>query len=981
MAKAKGNSGGDNGQTAAAVKAQSKQSTGVLRQALDSIKLGFSGDFSKIQEEIDKQQSSLTESLNNMGNYMSDMVANIVNLGVSVTSIKKDQNDRYVIEDNAHAKETEDRKKPIVYTVDTTSADVTKLAGLPDTNTLIGNGFALLYNSFNTAATNILGKLTEMQKVMVTGKSPVSSAPGEKGKPSAEKKEDKSSGTNETIKNFLKESAGPIANLAGAILNITISLAILSLLPVANIGIGLASVAAITTMMIGTFFLFKMISQKWPEIVGDKADPNKKDSDNTNLYHIIDSISKLVLKLTLSIAIMTVVLQLTSVGAFVGGLVGMFGALIGAVWTVVTMSILIPDDQINQESDLYKLVDSIGNLVLKLSLSAILLGVFATQAIHGMGVEVLVLLEAIGLFYAINSIVNESKKQNLKQIEQVSDLMKIIGNTIMIISITAIVLGLIPASVIASGIARVVMVEALAVGLFYFINKIVTESQKQNPKQIEQVTNLIKAIGTTILIIGVLVIILGILPIGVILQGIIAVTLMFTLVIVATKILAQIKPNPLVFIAIGFTSLVVVAIAALALLLAIMFPDGLAVNAMKAAVAVILVTGAIVLVAISSSFLVPFGVPAMAMLIPFKIMAIAFTAVIIAAVVGVAWVLGQIPDTIATNAIRGALTVILTTTAIVTVALASTVLAALYFPLMFTTNLAISSIGLILGVIVVITAACIAIGLIGQVLAAVDLEPAVTALKTGLLGLGEIAILIALYTAPMVIAAGLSMVMATALMILDVGITVSVGCIYLMGQAMQSIQGLRFPTETFESMEASMIAMNKATEAAEKVKMVGLGTYFKIKMTVDAMHDIYNSVAWAGNKAGQGAKGIDALASALERLAATSPQLSELAQSMRDVATATKELNSLDVNANMSVEKMSGESAGKDAQDLKGKLQDAKEAGKQDQPEPSKDYSETLTKILQAIQAMVPQIESASHSQESQSRSGNKGEVTRSITA
>lgn len=961
MAK-KGNSGGE---TAAINQLANTTSQGnaSLGEGIKNVGKSVGGFLSKIGEGI---SSSITinkelfqnqvDAVKEQGSLLPASIANvalgITNLGNQMTQVVVNSKGQLEIQEKTAADSKEEKGKAAEYTVDTTVADPTKLNGLKDSISLQGTGFALLYNTLQTTSQNILGKLTEMQKVMTTANAPAQAAQAAKAKPDESKEKEKNSGgkSNQTMKKFLEESAGPLGTIASAVLHLTLSIAILALLP-AIPGVGLASIAIVVGTLLGTFALLALITQKFPEILGDKADPEKKKSDKSNLYYILDAVGNLVLKMSLSIALMAVAISimqghaLAFVGAFLMVMTMMAGAMIGAV----AMANLMPEEDIGESGVLAQTIDSISNLIMKLSLSAILLGVFATQALTGMLIEVFIVAEAITVFAIVNKLVTEANKQNPKQIEQVSNLMKEISNMILITALVAIILGILPVSVVVNGIVMTALIEVLVIGMFWAINKMVTEAQKQNPKQIEQVTNLIKAISITIAIVGVLVIILGLLPISAVLQGMIAVTLMFTLVIVAIKVISKIKINAQVFLTLASVSLFVIAVALLAMLITVMIPDG--VKTMLAAAAVVLVTFAIVLIAAASNILVPFGVPAMVALVPFKLLAVALTLVIVIAIAGAAMLLAKMlsPET-AKAAIVAATAVILTTTAVILVATGTILLAGLAVPLMFATGLATMALGFVAGMAWAIVGTILFIGLAGKVLAQANVDETLQALTEGFQAIGQVAELTVQYTPMLLIAAAFSMIAAASMVVFSFGLLITIGCMWLISKEMIMLKNAEYPTEKFESFKSSMTSLADATHALDNFVPLSFATYVAVKLTIDRI-DKLNALMAGRNGEESGAKGINALADALGRLAQTAPQLTALAQSMKDVAAAAKDISNLDVNTKMSVESMSGSGKGENAEDIKGKLKEAKES--QTTKAPVIDLSkleEPLKNLLTAVQ-------------------------------
>lgn len=510
---------------------------------------------------------------------------------------------------------------------------------------IISAGFITGTNVLLNALNEIKGVLEDnFQKKADSGAIPVEDAPG---KP---KKENKNKDKGEKLDGggfsaYLSKLAGPLESIAQGVLLLAAAITILAL-AFNFFGPENVIMAGITMLGIMVFLTLTILAVT---AIGNKfrgsdleTDKNGKPKKEGSIFDLAKSIALLMVAFAVTAFIIESKSETIS-----RGLVKAFAILLVVSAFVVGLAVLanlalskIPADTLNAFTNLLKRITT---MLLFISVLVVILGFINTGTIAKGMVNMFFIMMLIHVFILLPlvGILQLAKGLDAKALQGLSLILREITVMIAIVSLMVIILGFIGPSIIMSGIISMFLILVLIDVSILALTTILKKFGDLNPAVLKALQLFLGEFIIMVLVVSILVIILSSMDTGSLIKGILAMTLIVAIPVIAITLLAKVAKTmktsfAQAMLAIGIIGLFVAAIAFLLWLLAFILNPAIdkvggTPNLVKIVMAIAITTGLFVLIGLAMVALGAMGT-AVAAVVPFVLLGLAVMAVLIAAV-------------------------------------------------------------------------------------------------------------------------------------------------------------------------------------------------------------------------------------------------------------------------------------------------------------------------------------------------------------
>lgn len=885
-----------------------------LTQTLNTIKGDLGDGFLLVEDAVSKVNAELGQ----LQGAIADKLAEIINLTNRIVTVNTETH-QLQVSDSIRAEEqagpAEGEAVPFTPGTPNASEDIGTLSSTSSLENLNLQGFAVLATALGSIKTGVLESLSGLQQHVVAGNTEATlhnqQQEAKAAQAQANKKDDGGVASNK-LKQYLEQLTGPLNSIASGIMMLSLSVVALSLAPLDPTA--LASIVIFSGCLIGVFAALSAISNKYKENEQD-LDPKQQ----TSITHILSDFGDALMKVTLSfVMVLAVTTLLTSnIAQGVQSIVTM-AALIGMTFLVVKgLNTIIqngsdgdPDSMVGQSSALGQLMNGFSKMVMMIAVTCIVCSLLQPIIVDGMLVATGILLITFATILGLTFI--NKKLQEGGSAEDMDAFIKLIkqfSTTVMITAGVMILLGFMPMDIIIQGGLVVVAIMGLNLLMIFALKKVLESGNGIDEAQVNALTGLLSAVTIMVGVMSVLIIIMGFIGLDVIMQGIISMAMIMAMPIVLLKILSNIQVADIAksMITLALLSVFILAVAGITIMLVNNIQDP--VGAVLCAVALVLIAGAFVLMAFAAVLLanmastlmqvVPPGLPVfvaavvgVAMLVPIALI-MAGTAVAVTALFKLVGVEEVLTSALALLALAGAFALMAVTTLL---------LAGLAPALLFGVGMAIWGLGLLMAFVYanrrfVMDPAVKFFQTNGE-----EVTQAIDSVQVAASSFAEICKTMTEYAGAF---AGALFPMLAAIIALR-GIkafVIGLGSLFVLTSIVAPY------------MVAGSEALNSAIDSFANVltKINGLtipegGKLTAAKAMASGIKSLYKKILdipLVNGKEGNTTQ-IDALAASLEKLAGTNAGLREVADSLRDIAAATKEVNELGEMNIKSAEAMTG---------------------------------------------------------------------------
>ena len=840
-------------------------------------------------------------------------------------------------------KTEEEENKDKAFTVDVAAKETSKLAGLTNLGEITGTGFSIvgnmlkdLYDLFSVVLDGVVaGQLSAALVASTAGRTLEAKA--------ADTGEDKPKG--KALAGFFESLQGPLTSVAGSMLLLSVAISILNTIQLDSQLIG--TIILLQSFMLITFTVLARISKKYLENK-DLLDPT--GSSAGSLTALIKDFSLMLLAMSATMFMCATIVNIVR-EQWLQTLTGLV-LLVGV--TFITLTLLsgvatLISNELKPSAALSQMVQDFSKLLLTISAVAILCAIMWPTILTGLtyasmilGITLVTMLGIVGILAAIKGL-------KAAQIQAFVDLTKTVTVLIGTIAIMAIVLGIIPESIIIQGLVAVTLITALTLTIFVGVNSMLKQLGKVSASKIKALMGVLITSIALIAMLSVLTIVLGSIDTGIIVQGLATITVLLTLPFVMLNLLAKLASQKKLLgkalEGLLVTAAVTIAVSAVAWVIISMFADFSVSQILAAGLAI---TMTLATFAITALAIVAFSAvsPALTAAIVPALLGIAIISVAVVAVAGLTRLMIEIigPEN-AEAAIQCATAVMLTTTAMVQLAGAIMLLAGVSLVISIALIGARKTIKALKAFMPELTENLIQLAQEASLMQAVDIaaiSTTVDAIKDVASGLASLIVpLLAFNAVGAVIAINL-ITLNAFLTVINVSMVGTIGLLYALNFTVSKLPAsldLSKATKAIEELSNFSVAVNNfVTPNAQN--MVGLAfTLNYVNSFIKKLSNIADSSA---------IDKITGLSNSLSSLAQTASGMLELAGAIQAVASATSELNEVNNSSKTSIEALTG-SVKNDVRQIVS-LQKPKEAAVD---MPGTEILEKLTSVVETLQEML----------------------------
>lgn len=442
---------------------------------------------------------------------------------------------------------------------------------------IISAGFITGTNVLLNALNEIKGVLEDnFQKKEDSGAIPV------KDSPSKPKKENKNKDKGEKLDgggfaSYLSKLAGPLESIAQGVLLLTAAITILAL-AFAFFGPENVIMAGITMLAVMGFL---MLVIDLATLVGNKfrgseleTDKNGKPKKEGSIFDLAKSIALLMI----AFAVTAFIIEKNSATIF-SGLAKAFLILFVVSAFVVGLAAIankalskIPADTLNAFTNLLKRITT---MLLFISVLVVILGFIDTGIIAKGMINMFLIMVLINVFILLPlvGILQLAKGLDAVALQGLSLILREITVMITIVSLIVIILGVIGPSIIMSGIISMFLILVLIDVSILALTAILKKFGDLNPAVLKALQLFLGEFIIMVLVVSILVIILSSMDTGSLIKGILAMTLIVAIPVIAITLLAKVAKTMetsfvQAMIAIGIIGVFVAAMALLIWILA-----------------------------------------------------------------------------------------------------------------------------------------------------------------------------------------------------------------------------------------------------------------------------------------------------------------------------------------------------------------------------------------------------------------------------
>lgn len=824
--------------------------------------------------------------------------------------------------------------------INTSAAEVSELNGLTTLTEITGTGFSILGNIlqglselFMTALSGITAQ--DLQAALVSSNVTVTAS--EKAEEAAQSEQE--GPTKGVLASFFQQLAGPLESIAGGLLLLSISLAILNTLQIDAQLLG--TMVIMQALFLTMFGMVALISAAFQNVA------QYFDAEGENQGSILFIAKAFAGMVAMVAGAFLLCSQLVEViqehwQDILLGLVLIFGT---AFVTLVGLSVLASSmgEMVGENSAISKMITSFAKMVMLVAGLAIFCWLLYPIIAEGMQYAAIILAMTLGMMIGLVAIIANTTA-TAEQLEAFSKILTITTVIIGIIAVLTIVLGLIPSDIITQGLIAVGLIVVLVDSLIFMLGNAIQKVANVSAEQLQMLMGILIVTTVMIGILSILVYALGSIEVSVLVQGLIAVTLITAIPIVLLKVMSKIGQSaatqlPQALLGVLAASLLTVAVTAVAWLIVSAFQNFTIANVMTTVLAISLTTVMLIAMGLVGPVLAGISTPLVASL-PMALLGIGAAGILALAISGVALLIGTILNTErAQAALNAAGAIILTTAALLVVSGGALVLAAMAIPLTLSVGLALIALRVLSNFLVSfaeITASAMTI--VAETFASVStegLQVAVATIATVIESLISLSgVLFAFNAIAWTLVAQL--VFANAAMILTVaGLSAISINLRLLDLVLSTIpEGSVDLTPITEAVEG----LNEVSATINSFQAPNLASMVGLMFTL-------NFVTGFANRLGKIIKDesiskVKALAESLSELASNAGGLQNLAAALESVADATAKLNDVSTDSKVSIEALSG------------KVDDVTRAAELEQREPVQDdtkMDQVLEQLMEAV--------------------------------
>lgn len=823
--------------------------------------------------------------------------------------------------------------------INTDSLEPKDLANLTNLSAITGTGLAIVGN--------ILNQLKDISSQILSS---ISQSLGTNVEET--KQEEKTENSKGILAGFFQGISGPLESIAGSILMLSIAMAVLSTINLSSELIG--TIVVLQVFMLTTFAMISDISNAY-QSSGAKENMDPESKNENSIVNIVKNFAALMAITTgtfILIGVMITFLQ-NNWPQTILGLVVVFSVTLGILVALTSISNIMKPMVDKEKSPLADFIKGFVVLIGAIVILSLICYALYPIISQGMLYAGMILGVTLVMILGLASILNTVQGVDGNQIKQFQSLINSITALVITISILTIILGIMPASIVAQGMITVGLLMGITSLLIYMVSNSLQKILSIDDTQIQKFTNLIIATTVLIGILGIMVVVLGSIPTTSIIQGMITISSLMVIPFILLKTLPKLVQNEVQLLQAmqGFVvaGMLVTGISALAFLVIGLLGSFNTEQVLASMIAITIMTGLVLVVSFAiiglaalSSGIAPSIGPAL--------VSLTAASIFIVAMVGLMVLIQTILETVDADVILTQISSItLMSISILTIGGIIILLGGMAIPLAIASILALTSVKIITNFV---SDMVIEINKLSVSITSLQ-NMDVTFISTGIQTISSIV-------------SDLNNMAATMLQFAGIGITLtitlatSVATLLIINRLMPSfvisLLELRMQLNVFNSMSSEEMnfevlntSINQLNNFSQSVNNFTAPSLTKM-IAVSAAAKFANSLSKQISKISSedNIDKITNLSTSLSQLASNASSLQGLANSLRDVAAATKELNELkNSRGTTNIEDITGETF-----NVKQSINNLSNTNIKNENDNNK-LNQTLNKLNESIQDML----------------------------
>lgn len=823
--------------------------------------------------------------------------------------------------------------------INTDSLEPKDLANLTNLSAITGTGLAIVGN--------ILNQLKDISSQILSS---ISQSLGTNVEET--KQEEKTENSKGILAGFFQGISGPLESIAGSILMLSIAMTVLSTINLSSELIG--TIVVLQVFMLTTFAMISDISNAY-QSSGAKENMDPESKNENSIVNIVKNFAALMAITTgtfILIGVMITFLQ-NNWPQTILGLVVVFSVTLGILVSLTSISNIMKPMVDKEKSPLADFIKGFVVLIGAIVILSLICYALYPIISQGMLYAGMILGVTLVMILGLASILNTVQGVDGNQIKQFQSLINSITALVITISILTIILGIMPASIVAQGMITVGLLMGITSLLIYMVSNSLQKILSIDDTQIQKFTNLIIATTVLIGILGIMVVVLGSIPTTSIIQGMITISSLMVIPFILLKTLPKLVQNEAQLLQAmqGFVvaGMLVTGISALAFLVIGLLGSFNTEQVLASMIAITIMTGLVLVVSFAiiglaalSSGIAPSIGPAL--------VSLTSASIFIVAMVGLMVLIQTILETVDADVILTQISSItLMSISILTIGGIIILLGGMAIPLAIASILALTSVKIITNFV---SDMVIEINKLSVSITSLQ-NMDVTFISTGIQTISSIV-------------SDLNNMAATMLQFAGIGITLtitlatSVATLLIINRLMPSfvisLLELRMQLNVFNSMSSEEMnfevlntSINQLNNFSQSVNNFTAPSLTKM-IAVSAAAKFANSLSKQISKISSedNIDKITNLSTSLSQLASNASSLQGLANSLRDVAAATKELNELkNSRGTTNIEDITGETF-----NVKQSINNLSNTNIKNENDNNK-LNQTLNKLNESIQDML----------------------------
>lgn len=823
--------------------------------------------------------------------------------------------------------------------INTDSLEPKDLANLTNLSAITGTGLAIVGN--------ILNQLKDISSQILSS---ISQSLGTNVEET--KQEEKTENSKGILAGFFQGISGPLESIAGSILMLSIAMTVLSTINLSSELIG--TIVVLQVFMLTTFAMISDISNAY-QSSGAKENMDPESKNENSIVNIVKNFAALMAITTgtfILIGVMITFLQ-NNWPQTILGLVVVFSVTLGILVSLTSISNIMKPMVDKEKSPLADFIKGFVVLIGAIVILSLICYALYPIISQGMLYAGMILGVTLVMILGLASILNTVQGVDGNQIKQFQSLINSITALVITISILTIILGIMPASIVAQGMITVGLLMGITSLLIYMVSNSLQKILSIDDTQIQKFTNLIIATTVLIGILGIMVVVLGSIPTTSIIQGMITISSLMVIPFILLKTLPKLVQNEVQLLQAmqGFVvaGMLVTGISALAFLVIGLLGSFNTEQVLASMIAITIMTGLVLVVSFAiiglaalSSGIAPSIGPAL--------VSLTAASIFIVAMVGLMVLIQTILETVDADVILTQISSItLMSISILTIGGIIILLGGMAIPLAIASILALTSVKIITNFV---SDMVIEINKLSVSITSLQ-NMDVTFISTGIQTISSIV-------------SDLNNMAATMLQFAGIGITLtitlatSVATLLIINRLMPSfvisLLELRMQLNVFNSMSSEEMnfevlntSINQLNNFSQSVNNFTAPSLTKM-IAVSAAAKFANSLSKQISKISSedNIDKITNLSTSLSQLASNASSLQGLANSLRDVVAATKELNELkNSRGTTNIEDITGETF-----NVKQSINNLSNTNIKNENDNNK-LNQTLNKLNESIQDML----------------------------